>query len=128
MDYTYVAVGVFAFLALFVPVSMLFLAKIIGARPKQNPIKLENYESAESPIGTHRDITNDYLQYFPIYLGFEIVLIILLSWVLVSSGVSSFVSFAVLLILIGAFVLSVFGLALAQVREKVENYGGEAVY
>ncbi|MDE1846274.1 MAG: NADH-quinone oxidoreductase subunit A [Candidatus Micrarchaeota archaeon] len=122
-DYTYIPVAIFAALALFVPISMLVLAKLIGATPRQNPIKLENYESAESPIGVSRDITNDYLQYFPLYLGFEIVIVIILGWAAVSSSIPTAVSLGIIGISAVAFVLSSFALRISHAKENGVAYG-----
>ena len=122
-SYTYVAVAIFAALALFVPISMLILARLIGARPSQNPIKLENYESAETPIGRSRDITNDYLEYFPLYLGFEIVIVIVLSWAAVSGSISMPVSLGIIGISAGSFILSALALGVAKTGESGVAYG-----
>lgn len=122
-DYTYVAVAIFAALALFVPISMLILAKLIGASPKQNPIKLESYESAETPIGLSRDITNDYLEYFPLYLGFEIVIVIVFSWAAVSGKVAMGVSLGIIGISAVSFVLSALALGVAKTGESGVAYG-----
>lgn len=122
-DYSYVAIAIFAALALFVPISMLIFAKLIGARRPQNPIKLENYESAEVPIGLSKDVTNDYLQYFPLYLGFEIMLVIILAWATVSGKLAMGISFAVIGISAVAFIMSAFALGIAQVKEEGVAYG-----
>ncbi|MDE1869615.1 MAG: NADH-quinone oxidoreductase subunit A [Candidatus Micrarchaeota archaeon] len=122
-SYTYVALAIFAALALFVPISMLILAKLIGARPSQNPIKLENYESAETPIGLSRDITNDYLEYFPLYLGFETVIVIVLSWAAVSGTVPMAISLGILGISAVSFILSALALGVARTGESGVVYG-----
>lgn len=121
--YTYIPVAIFAAFALFVPISMLVLARLIGASPRQNPIKLENYESAEHPIGLSRDITNDYLQYFPLYLGFEIVIVILLAWAAVFGSISTGVSLGIIGICVVAFLLSAFALRIAHARDGGVVYG-----
>ena len=122
-NYTYIAVAIFAALALFVPISMLILAKLIGARPSQNPIKLESYESAETPIGLSRDITNDYLEYFPLYLAFEIVIVIVLSWAAVSGTVPMAVSLGIIGISAFSFILSALALGVAKTGESSVSYG-----
>ena len=128
MAFTYATLAVFAFLAAFVPISMLLLAKTLGPRTKQNPIKLETYESAEFPIGTHKDVTNDYLHYFPLYLGFEIVVVILFAWIIVSGKVGREIGIALIGVSFGAFVLASIGIIIASTKERVDLYGGKAVY
>ena len=127
MAYTYLALAIFAFIAIFVPVSMLLIAKLLGARPKQNSVKLESYESAEEPIGTHRDITSDYLHYFPLYLGFELVVVVLIAWAMVEGHVGSVAGYSMLFIVGAAFVLSGLGIAIAHLRQE-GLYGRETVY
>ncbi|MDE1847270.1 MAG: NADH-quinone oxidoreductase subunit A [Candidatus Micrarchaeota archaeon] len=128
MAFTYATLAVFALLAVFVPISMLLLSKTLGPRTKQNPIKLETYESAEFPIGTHKDVTNDYLHYFPLYLGFEIVVVILFAWIIVSGDVGKGIGLALIGVSFGAFILSSIGIIIAKTQDKVDLYGGKAVY
>lgn len=118
-----VTVVVFTVLALFVPLSMLLLAKLIGARTTQNPVKLKNYESAEELIGHGRDITNDYLHYFPLYLGFELIVVVLLGWAMVSNIVGSAIGFAVIGISAGGFVLAALAMGLAHSKGIGASYG-----
>src|SRR5438105_13794963 len=94
---------IFAILAFFVPLSMLAFSKLIGPKTSQNPIKLGNYESAEVPIGLHRDITNEYLHYFPLYLGFEVVAVIIIAWVIVFNGYYTGVDLPILGVSVFAF-------------------------
>lgn len=123
LSYTYLSVAIFAAIAIFVPLSMLLLAKLIGANVRQNPIKLESYESAESPIGFGRDVTNDYLHYFPLYLGFEIVLVLILSWAIVSATLSQTIGFSIIAVSVISFVLAAFGLGIANQKHEGVSYG-----
>ncbi|MGI0141699.1 MAG: NADH-quinone oxidoreductase subunit A [Candidatus Micrarchaeales archaeon] len=122
MAYGFVTLAVFGAIALFVPLSMLLLAKLLGARTRQNPVKLQNYESAEVPIGTNKDVTNEYLHYFPLYLGFEMVVVVLIAWASVSSKISQNISFAIIGISVMAFVLSALALGIAHSKDG-EVYG-----
>ncbi|MDE1825727.1 MAG: NADH-quinone oxidoreductase subunit A [Candidatus Micrarchaeota archaeon] len=123
MDAAIVSVIVFMALALFVPASMLLLSRLIGAKPRQNPIKLGNYESAEVPIGSARDITNEYLHYFPLYLGFEVVVVIILAWASVYGKLSMARDLEIIGISVLAFVMSVLALAIAHMKERNDSYG-----
>jgi len=123
MDYTFVVVFFFGALALFVPLSMLLLARLLGARTRQNPVKLDNYESAETPIGTKRDITTEYLHYFPLYLGFEMVIVVLLGWGTVYTRISQMMSLGIIGLSGVAFVLAAFALAMAHSKERDVSYG-----
>ncbi|MDE1827670.1 MAG: NADH-quinone oxidoreductase subunit A [Candidatus Micrarchaeota archaeon] len=123
MDYTFVVVFFFGAIALFVPLSMLLLARLLGTRTRQNPVKLDNYESAETPIGTKRDITTEYLHYFPLYLGFEMVIVVLLGWGTVYTRIGQMISLGIIGLSGVAFVLAAFALAMAHSKERDVSYG-----
>ncbi len=80
MLYNYIAIVFFAIIAIAVPYSMLLAAKLLRHKARQNTVKNAPYESAEATTGKNRDIINDYLPYFIMFLPFEIVAIILLLW------------------------------------------------
>jgi NADH:ubiquinone oxidoreductase subunit 3 (subunit A) len=127
MDAETVSIIVFIALALLVPGSMLLLSKMIGAKPRQNPVKLGNYESAEVPIGSARDITNEYLHYFPLYLGFEVVVVIILAWSTAYGKLSMARDLEIMGISVLAFVMSVLALAIAHMKDRNDSYGRAAV-
>ena len=127
MDAATVSVIVFMALALFVPASMLLLSRLIGAKPRQNPVKLGNYESGEVPIGSARDITSEYLHYFPLYLGFEVVVVIVLAWATSYGKLSMARDLEVMGISVLAFVMSALALAIAHMKERNDSYGRAAV-
>ena len=83
MLYNYIAVTVFAAIAMFVPVSLLLLAKLLRHKSSGNQVKNAPYESAEATIGKNRDVINEYLPFFMLFLPFEVVAVLLLIW---SSG------------------------------------------
>lgn len=117
MTSDYLAIAVFGFLALLVPGIMLFLIRMLGPRTKQNAVKLLNYESAEESIGTHRDITNEYLHYFSLYLGFEFTVIVVMAWVYVFNVSLVKINVMIMMLLAVAFVFSLFALIIAKIKE-----------
>ena len=118
MDYTYVALFIFLLLAIFVPLSMLLTAKMLGAPRKTNKTKTLNYESAEVPIGFNRDIANDYLSYFPLFLAFEIVGIVAIVWSFTISNLPPANNFYLVLILAASTMLSL--LTVSLVNKKMQ--------
>ncbi|EQD49860.1 NADH-ubiquinone/plastoquinone oxidoreductase chain 3 [mine drainage metagenome] len=80
MFYTYIALIFFIAFALFIPAAFLLTAKLLGHREPGNKAKNAPYESGELPIGSSRDIDNEYLPYFTAFLPFEIVAVVLLVW------------------------------------------------
>ena len=122
---TYIALGVLAVLAVLVPLGMLMTNWLIGANPKQNAVKLANYESSEAPIGTNRDITNEYLHYFPLYLGFELTAVVILAWAFVFDKTETTTNLLMIGLLAIAFVFSMFAIKIAGTKVGDENYGKE---
>lgn len=84
MIYNYVALSLFAAFAAFVPLSFLLASKLLRKKRRGNPVKNAPYESGEETIGRSRDIDNEYLPYFMLFLPFEITIAILMIW---STGV-----------------------------------------
>lgn len=80
MLYNYIAILVFALIAIFVPVSLLLTSKLLRHNTRGNPVKNAPYESAEATIGKNRDVINEYLPYFMLFLPFEVVAVVLLVW------------------------------------------------
>lgn len=117
MDYVYVALLVFLLLAIFVPLSMVITSIMLGSKRKTNSTKRLNYESAESPMGGRRDITNDYLAYFPLFLAFEVTGVVIIIWTFVYANLQQSTNFYVLLLLIGATVLSVLTASIVKKRD-----------
>ncbi len=102
MLYNYIAILVFALIALFVPFSMLLLAKMLRHNVQGNPVKQAPYESGEATIGKNRDVINEYLPFFMMFLPFEVVMMMLLIW----SFVSRQVPYSSSLLIIGMSVMS----------------------
>lgn len=82
--YEYVAILFFAAFAIFVPVSFLISSKLLRKNSPGNPVKNAPYESAETSIGSGRDIDNEYLPFFALFVAFEIIGMLVLLWSLVT--------------------------------------------
>ncbi|HIH50313.1 MAG: NADH-quinone oxidoreductase subunit A [Candidatus Micrarchaeaceae archaeon] len=80
MLYDYVALLLFAAFAIFIPASFILASKLLRKRGRGNPVRNAPYESGEETIGRSRDIENEYLPYFMLFLPFEIVIAILIIW------------------------------------------------
>ena len=80
MLYNYIAILIFALIAISVPVSLILTAKLLRHNVKGNPVKNAPYESAEATIGKNRDVINEYLPFFMLFLPFEVVAVVLLIW------------------------------------------------
>ncbi len=111
--YTYIQIIIFLILSLLVPIAVIAVAKLLEPRIEKNPVKLSSYESAEEKIGQHKDVTNEYLHYFSIYLAFEIsgIMIVSLAFAFVRTAL-----FAYNLISIGIISLALSLIAYAAAR------------
>jgi NADH:ubiquinone oxidoreductase subunit 3 (subunit A) len=89
MLYTYVALSVFAILAVLVPAGMEIVSRLMRPRPSYGSARNQNYESAEDAGGHTRDITNDYLHYFPLFIAFEIVSVMAILWAFSASALDA---------------------------------------
>lgn len=96
MLYDYVALLFFIAFAVFIPVSFVITTKLLGKKSQGNAVKNAPYESGEETIGSSRDVDNEYLPYFMIFLPFEIIIAILILWSLVSRTLSENYSFMIL--------------------------------
>jgi NADH:ubiquinone oxidoreductase subunit 3 (subunit A) len=79
-SYNYVALFIFVLFAAFVPLSFLLTSWFLRPHKPSNPVKGTSYESAEQPIGRIKDVANEYLPFFAIFLPFEIISMVLLLW------------------------------------------------
>ena len=102
MLYNYIAIVFFAAAAIFVPYSMLIGAKLLRRNVPANLVKNAPYESAEAPIGENRDVINEYLPFFIIFLPFEVISMILIFW----SAVARQISYTSNILVIGLAVIS----------------------
>ncbi|MEM0154340.1 MAG: NADH-quinone oxidoreductase subunit A [Methanothrix sp.] len=109
MLYNYIAVVLFALLGIFIPVSFLMTAKILGRRYRPNNVKDAPYESGEKVIGSSRDIDSEYFPFIMLFLPFEIVAILVLVWSYASGITSRYSGLYMVFLLVFATVLSVIG-------------------
>ena len=87
MSYDYIALFVFSLISIFVPFSMLLGAKLLRHKSPSNSVKESPYESAEATLGSNRDIMNEYMPFFMLFLPIEIIAVIILLWASVSRSV-----------------------------------------
>lgn len=106
MDFVYIALIIFLLLAIFVPFSMVLTSMMLRPKQKTNKTKTNNYESAENPIGEQRDITSNYLPYFPLFITFEFVGIITVIWSFVFGSLNITQNTYVIIILVASTAIS----------------------
>ncbi len=109
MLYNYVALLIFMAFAAFIPLSFLLAIKLLSRKYEGNPVKNAPYESGEETIGSSRDVDNEYLPYFMIFLPFEIIIAILILWSTVLRGINFETNIGIMLLGITATVLSFIG-------------------
>ena len=114
MLYNYAALLIFIAFAVFMPTSFVLTAKLLGRREAGYRVKNMPYESGEETTGTSRDVDNEYLPYFMIFLPFEVVTVILILWSTVSKSVGYLNGIAIMSLGIIATVLSLVGYKLAS--------------
>jgi NADH:ubiquinone oxidoreductase subunit 3 (subunit A) len=109
---TYVQMVVFAFLAAFLPLSMLAFSKLVRPRNVGNEVQKLPYESAEESVGQRVDIMREYLHYFPLFLAFEVIGIVVIIWsTFPKQGMSSSGAYVIPLLVFGlAFELIILGI------------------
>ncbi len=105
----YIALLIFAAFAIFVPLSFLLTAKLLGRKRSGNPVKNAPYESGEEPIGVSKDVENEYLPNFMLFLPFEIIIVLLLVWAAVNRAVPLGASIWILALAVCASALSIIG-------------------
>ena len=91
------------------PFSMLITAKLLRRSFGTNPTKNAPYESAEATIGESRDIINEYLPYFIIFLPFEVITIVLIFWSPVARQLSSADDISMVMLVVMALLFAVAG-------------------
>ncbi len=79
-NYNLIALAFFAVFAIFVPLSFLLTSALLRSKKSRNSVKGTPYESAEMPIGKNKDVINEYLPYFILFLPFEIIAVLLAVW------------------------------------------------
>ncbi|MGC8587166.1 MAG: NADH-quinone oxidoreductase subunit A [Candidatus Micrarchaeia archaeon] len=119
MPYNYIAIAIFSAIAIALPFLIILIAKLIGEPEERNPVKNSNYESAEASIGEKSSLAMEYMHYFPLFLGFELIAAIVIVWVAVARSISFNYDMFVLLLAVLSAVFVMFGMALAH---KVDTY------
>lgn len=109
MLYNYIALLLFIAFAVFMPVSFLLTAKMLGKKEPGNPVKNAPYESGEESIGDSKDVDNEYLPHFMIFLPFEMIIVILILWSTVTKTINFNTNVAVIMLGVMATVLSFIG-------------------
>ncbi len=109
MLYNYIALLIFIAFAVFIPVSFVFASKLMSKKRSGNPVKNGPYESGEETIGTSKDIDNEYLPHFMIFLPFEMVIVVLILWSTVTKSINFGTSLAIIMLGVIATVLSLIG-------------------
>ncbi len=107
--YDYIALIVFVLFAIFIPASFLLTSKLLRKNPPGNRVKGTSYESAEQPVGGIRDIDNEYLPFFAIFLPFEIITMVLILWALAARIVGAGTNLLVVGLAIVSMVLAIIG-------------------
>ena len=110
----YVAIIIFAVMALLEPLLVLLSSILVRRRPRPTPVKRNNYESAEESRGSRTTVMGEYLYYFPMFLAFEIITAVMLVWVTAAKGSTTPVNYALLGIFIFGFVFEIFIIGLAK--------------
>ena len=109
MLYNYIALVFFLLFGLFIPLSLLLAAVLLGHRTTYNSVKNAPYESGEETIGSSRDVDNEYMPYFMIFLPFEIILAILILWSLVARQVGRNLSLEIAFLGVTSLIFSLIG-------------------
>jgi NADH:ubiquinone oxidoreductase subunit 3 (subunit A) len=111
---TYVAILIFAVIAILEPLLMILSSKLIRRKSRPNRVKDNSYESAEESAGTRASVMNEYLHYFPMFLSFEIVVAIMLIWVVTARLTTGLVNYAILGLFVFSFIFELFVIILAK--------------
>lgn len=114
MLYNYAALLIFIAFAVFVPVSFVITAKLLGKREAGNSVKNSPYESGEETVGNSRDIDNEYLPHFMIFLPFEMIVAIFLLWATVARSLGFSGGIAIIMLGVVATALAFVGYRLAS--------------
>ncbi|MEM3841083.1 MAG: NADH-quinone oxidoreductase subunit A [Candidatus Micrarchaeaceae archaeon] len=109
MLYNYIALVVFVLFGIFMPSSFLLASKLLRNKVPGNPVKNAPYESGEKSIGSSRDLDNEYISYFALFLPFELVAIYMIFWAPAARLTSAASSYGILASLLVSSVLAIIG-------------------
>ena len=114
MIYDYLALAIFAAFAIFVPASFVLTSKLLARRAAGDSTRNAPYESGEASIGNSRDVDNEYMPHFMLFLPFEMVVAILLTWSIATKSLGYYANVAILMVGFVATALAFFGYKLAS--------------
>jgi NADH:ubiquinone oxidoreductase subunit 3 (subunit A) len=100
---------VFGFFAILIPSLFLLSSKLLRKNYGNNSVKGSPYESGEETIGSNRDIDNEYLPFFAIFIPFEIIAVLGLLWAAVSYGMSYDLNLYYIILLSISTIAAMFG-------------------
>jgi NADH:ubiquinone oxidoreductase subunit 3 (subunit A) len=109
MLYDYAALLFFIALGLLIPALLLLASRLLGRRYPGNPTKNAPYESAEETASGSRDMHNEYLPYFMLFLPFEIVLVALLLWSTVAKAIDYNTGTGIIFLVVAAMIFASVG-------------------
>ncbi len=112
--YNYIALAFFVLFALFVPISFLLTSKLIRQKSHGNKVKNTSYESAEQPIGKARDVANEYLSFFAIFLPFEIMAMVIVLWSIAARQLDLAANIGVIGLVMASMALALLGYKFAS--------------
>lgn len=110
----YLAVLIFAAVALLVPALMLAFSKLVRRESDGNDVETQNYESAVEGVGKGVTMMTEYAHYFVIFLAFEILGAVVILWSTFARQLGSAGNLRVGLLLALGFVMAMFVLALSR--------------
>ncbi|MEM3839055.1 MAG: NADH-quinone oxidoreductase subunit A [Candidatus Micrarchaeaceae archaeon] len=110
----YLAIIVFAAIAVLEPLLMLLASKLIRRASKENAVKTGNYESAEESFGTRASLMGEYLHYFPMFLAFEVLIAIMAIWVAAARSIATIVNYDILLLFVAGFIFEMLIILIAR--------------
>ncbi len=116
MLYNYIALAFFAAVSLAMPFTFLLGARLLGRREPRNAVKGAPYESGEETIGGSRDVDNEYLPLFMLFVPFELVAAMLLIWAGAAASAGYTIGIAMLVLGSLATALALLGYAVAGAR------------
>ena len=118
MLYNYLALAFFSIFAILIPLSFLLTAKLLGRKSTGNPVKNSPFESGEESIGTSKDIGNEYLPMFMLFLPFELIVAILIIWSITYNSLSYDSNLAILALLVVSTIVALVGYVMSGVSDE----------
>lgn len=110
----YAAIIIFAVIAILEPLLMLLGSKLIRRKSRSNKVKDGNYESAEESVGSRTSVMSEYLYYFPLFLSFEVVVVIMFIWAISAKDLAMTANYAILGLFIASFIFELITIMMAR--------------